>query len=357
MVRAAAGIPVRAAVIGTGRISEEHLRFLNDDRRVHLAAVCDVSPSLANYAASRFHAAAAYTDPERMLKEVHPDVVHVLTPPHTHVWLVDECVDAGAHVIVEKPVTPTHAEFCDLWCRAAARGRRIIEDHNYRFNKPVRQIEQLVRDGELGEIREVDVRLALNLRAAGGRYADANLPHPSHRLPGGIIHEFITHLSYLALRFLPSFERVTAAWSNHGDSGPFRYDDLDALVIGGSVHARLRFTCQTAPESFCLTVRGTRGWAETDLFHPYLRIVRSRPLLGPAGPLANRMENGIRLFGSGLRGFRDKLMRETPYEGLRTFLARTYDSFHAGTEPPVGYADMDGASRLVEALLCKENRR
>src|SRR3954470_8552720 len=248
---------LRAAVIGTGKISEEHLRYLGNDPGVILAGVCDLSPSLAKYAAARFKAGAAFSDTGSMLREAKPDVVHVLTPPHTHAALVTDALNAGAHVVVEKPVAPTNAQFRDLWKLSESRGRRSVEDHNYRFNEPVLAIEKMLRDGQLGDVREVDVRMALPIRKAGGRYADASLPHPSHKLPAGVIHEFITHLCYLTLRFLPSWDRVAAAWSQHGGEPLFKYDDLDALVIGGPAHARIRFTSHASPDCFMVTVRGT----------------------------------------------------------------------------------------------------
>jgi hypothetical protein len=55
-------------------------------------------------------------------------------------------------------------------------------------------------------------------------------------------------------------------------------------------------------------------------------------------------------------GFRNKVMQHTPYEGLGTFLGRTYDALRTGGEPPVTYADMDRASRLIDALLDENNR-
>jgi predicted dehydrogenase len=348
--------PLRAAVIGTGKISEEHLRFLGTDPRVVLAAVCDLSPSLAKYAVERFGARQAFTDSTKMLADARPDVVHVLTPPNTHAKLVSDALNAGAHVVVEKPVAPTHREFRELWSLAESRGRRIVEDHNYRFNEPVQAIERLVREGELGDVREVDVRMALAIRKPGGRYMDASLPHPSHRLPAGVIHEFITHLCYLALRFLPDFDRVAAAWSKHGDDAVFKYDDLDALVIGGPVHARLRFTSHAAPDCFTLTVRGTRGWAETDLFQPHLRVVVPRKGGQQLSPLVNQFANGAGLVASSFRGFRNKVLQKTPYEGLRTFLDKTYDALRGGGEPPVTFDDMDRAGRLIEAILDDANR-
>src|SRR5579864_52539 len=122
-VTSSTGPCLRAAVIGTGKISEEHLRFLTAAPGVEVAAVCDLSPSLANYAVARFGAGRAFTSSAQMLREARPDVVHVLTPPHTHVALVTDCIDAGAHVIVEKPVAPTNPEFHRLWTLARSRGR------------------------------------------------------------------------------------------------------------------------------------------------------------------------------------------------------------------------------------------
>ena len=347
---------LKAALIGTGKISEEHLRFLRGAEGVEVAGVCDLSPSLAKYAAARFAVGAPFTDAARMLRETAPDVVHVLTPPHTHERLVSDALNAGAHVIVEKPVAPTNAQFRRLWELAQSRDRRLVEDQNYRFNEPIRRIERMVGAGELGEVREVEVRMALAIRKKGSRYADQNLPHPSHSLPAGVLHEFVTHLCYLTLRFLPSWERVAAAWSNHGGDSLFKYDDLDALVIGGPVHARIRFSCHTAPDAFNLVVRGTRGWAESDLFQPHVRQVVPRAGGGQLSPLANQFVHGCGLVRASVRGLRNKVMQKTPYEGLRTFLDHTYAALRNGTEPPVTYDDMDKASRLVDALLNEENR-
>jgi predicted dehydrogenase len=352
--------PLRAVTIGTGKISEEHLKFLGTTgRRAGLsvvAGVCDLSPSLAHFAAGRFAAEAAYTDYKTMLAEARADVVHILTPPHTHARLVADCLTAGVHVLVEKPVAPTHAEFLTLAGRANSAGKRLVEDHNYRFNAPVLGIEKLVAAGAIGDVREVDVRMSLAVRTPGGRYMDASLPHPSHKMPCGVIHEFITHLGYLALRFLPSVDRIAAAWSKHGTDTLFKFDDLDALVIGGPVHGRLRFTSHAGPDAFMLTVRGTDGWVETDLFQPYLRVVKPRRGGKQLSPLVNQFVNGVELVRSSVRGFKNKIMQVTPYEGLQTFLHRTYTALQTGAEPPVTFDDMDRVSRLVDALLDPANQ-
>lgn len=346
---------MKSAVIGTGEISAEHLKFLAGCTSTRLVGVCDLSRAAASYAADTFGAEEAYTDHKQMLDVARPDVVHVLTPPQTHVVLSSDCFDAGAHVICEKPITLSHAQFTSLWNHATSKGRRLIEDHNYRFNRPVLQIEKLINDGVLGEVMEVDVRMALRIRD-GGRFADRNLPNPAHKLPAGVIHDFITHLSYLVLRFFPDPDKVSAAWTNHGNDDLFKYDDLDALLIAGEKHARIRFSCRTGPDCFALTVRGVKAEVQTDLFHPYMRLIKPRKGGEKLAPVANQFVNGLELAWSSWRTLRNKLMQRTPYEGLHTLLNRTYDALKHDAEPPVTFEDMDRASRLIDQMLLEGNR-
>jgi predicted dehydrogenase len=341
---------LKAAVIGTGLISKEHLKFLQASDRAHLVAVCDLSLAAANYAAQQFQADAAYTDYRQMLTETRPDVVHILTPPQSHKFIAKDCLEAGSHVICEKPITPTHAEFQDLWNIAQACNRCLIENQNYRFNQPILQIQNWVQEGRLGKIQEVEVRMVLDIRS-GGRFADENLPSPIHQLPAGVIHDFLTHLCYLVVDYLPSFDRVHALWSNHGGGSLFKYDDLDAIVIGGTVHAHLRFSCHTQPDCFTLTVRGSKGYAETDLFQPYVRCVVPRAVGKQLTPLVNQFISGWELVGSSVRNFKRKILQQTPYEGLYQLLAKTYEALTEETELPISFEDMDRTSRLIDALV------
>jgi len=351
---------MKVAVIGAGRIAAEHLSALAGRRDVRVAAVCDLSPALARWTAERFGVEAAHTDHRRMLDEVRPDAAHVLTPPHTHAAIVSDCLEAGAHVIVEKPAAPTLAELERLRSLAEARDRWLIEDQNYRFNEPVRRLRGFVESGRLGAVRDVEVWLSLDIRSASSRYADANLPHPSHHLPAGVVHEFLPHLCYLSAMFLPSVDRVSATWSNHGEDsggdGLFKYDDLDAVVIGGDAHARLRFSCGTRPEKMTLTVRGERAWAEADLFNPCVRVVGPRP--GPAAleGVLNQAAGGARLTLASAGNFWAKLMGASAYEGLGEFLRLTYDALRDGGEPPVTAEQSELSARMIEALLAERNR-
>ncbi|HZG40781.1 MAG TPA: Gfo/Idh/MocA family oxidoreductase [Nodosilinea sp.] len=350
------GKSLKAAVIGTGVISKQHLSFLDSSDSSELVGVCDLSTAAAQYAAEKFHAHHAFTNYQTMLAETKPDVVHILTPPNTHQKLVTDCLNANAHVICEKPITPAYQDFKALWELAQEKRLHLVENHNYRFNEGILKIEEMVQNGTLGDVQEVEVRVALGYREEGGRFADRNLPNPVHNLPAGVVHDVITHMCYLLLRFMPEVERVAAAWSNHGGGDLFKYDDLDALLLNGQQHARLRFSCYTKPECFTLFVRGSRGYAETDLFQPYLRTVIPRAGGEQLSPLVNHFVNGWDLMGSSFKNFRNKVMQRTAYEGLHRLLDQTYTAILNHQPMPVSFDDMDKTNRLIETLLAEENR-
>jgi predicted dehydrogenase len=150
---------LKSAVIGCGAISKEHLSFLSKSERAHLSGVCDLSKASARYAARRFGADQSYTDYRQMLAEAKPDIVHILTPPHTHKQIASHCLEAGIHVFCEKPITPTYDEFEELSAFAQSQNRWLIENQNYCFNEPMLAIQKLVADASLGEVQEVDVRI------------------------------------------------------------------------------------------------------------------------------------------------------------------------------------------------------
>jgi hypothetical protein len=127
-------------------------------------------------------------------------------------------------------------------------------------------------------------------------------------------------------------------------------------VIAGESHARIRFSCRTGPDTFAITVRGSEGWASTDLFQPHLTQVRPRLGGDQLSPIVNHVVNGVQLARSGAANLRDKLLQRTAYEGLHALLEQTYDALRDGHTPPVSPADVDAASRLVDALLAEENR-
>src|SRR4029077_8783164 len=107
-------------------------------------AICAPSPAGGEAAAERYGIRAWFTDHRAMLEKARPDVVHVTTPPTAHFGPAMDSLNAGAHVIVEKPATPTFEELETLVQRAQETGRHFVEDYNYVFNCAPQEILQRI---------------------------------------------------------------------------------------------------------------------------------------------------------------------------------------------------------------------
>jgi len=349
-------IGVATAIIGCGKVSEQHLIALKSIPKVEVVSVCDRSPALARFAAERFQVRQWYCRLEEMLDAHRPRVVHILTPPSTHQAIAGACMVSGSHVIVEKPVALCREGFRTMWHCAQEHRVQLVENHNYRFNEPMQWLDEQVSRGAIGSVEEVEVRMALRVRDAG-RYADASAPHPSHRLPAGVIHEFISHLCYLALRFVDGRpDSVRAEWRNLGGGSLFKYDDLDARIEFGAARVRLRFTSRQWPDEFSVTVRGSDGQAAIEMFNPTRGIVRKRGGSPHLVPFLNSLSAAKSALSSGVGGLWGKIAGHTVYEGLERFMHLTYAAIERGHGPPVTFVDMDRTSQLIDALLAPENQ-
>lgn len=311
--------------------------------------MCDTSAATATFAADRFGADAAFTDVAVMLDAAELDVVHVLTPPHTHTALVEQSLSHGCHVVCEKPLAPTAAQAAHLLDVAARVHREVAESRNLLWNDNVIAIDQLVAAGRLGEVREVEILLSLDM--AAGPFGDLNLSGPGVRLAGGAVHDFLPHLTYLTLHFLgdpPDVDSVCGRLENLGGNVRVGYDSLDALISSGHRRARIRVASDLHPDCFRLAVRGTRGAVESDFYNPYLRL-EGGTNVGKRAPF-EQMVSGVRLARSGVRNLRDKVMQHGTYHGLPRMLDAWYDGLGSGRSP-ISAEQMLANSRLIDRLV------
>jgi predicted dehydrogenase len=141
-----------AAVIGCGDVSIVHLEAIEKLAGSDLVAVCDNDPDTAT-AVGRRRQVPAFTDHREMLATVRPEVVHISTPHHQHAQLAADCLAAGVHVILEKPVAHTMAE-AQRVVDAAARHPdvKIGVCFQNRYNATIRAARALIESGDLGVV-------------------------------------------------------------------------------------------------------------------------------------------------------------------------------------------------------------
>jgi len=345
---------VRAALIGAGQIARQHLSCLQQLPGVEISAVCDLSPSVAECAAERHGVRSWYTDYRLMLSEVRPEVVHVTTPPTSHFRLTMDAMEAGAHVIVEKPASSTFDELDAMVRRANELNRSLIEDYNYLFNRAPLEILKRIESGEFGAVTHVEVLICLNILGPTG-FADPNVSHPCLNLAGGAIADFLPHLASLAHRFVGPHRKAHTVWTKRSPS-KLPYDEFRALVEGETATAALSFSSNSQPDAFWLRVYGERMLATANLFEKRLTFDRLRPGPKPLRPLMNGIEEGSSI----RRAAVGTLMRKFTggpgaYEGLFELLTRAYRSLDAGGVPPITKQQVLEVNRLVEALKPERN--
>ena len=341
---------LKAALVGAGHIARQHLACLRELPGVEVVGVCDLSRAMAESAAERFGVAHWYTDSQVMFETARPDVVHVTTPPTSHYPLARAALEAGAHVILEKPATVTFDQLDGLVGLARDKGRSLVEDYNYLYNKATRKILDLVKSGEFGEVTHVEVLICLDIVGEGSVFADPNAPHPCLSMAGGAIADFLTHLACLAHAFVGPHSKVSTSWSKRS-TGPLPSDEMRALVVAERGTALLGFSAHTQPDSFWLRVYGTKMQASADLFETRLTLNRVRGGPKPLRPLFNGLDEAKSIRRSAFGTLTRKLDGGPgAYEGLWALLAGTYQALGSGQAPAITPQQVVEVNRLVADL-------
>ncbi len=141
--------PLRTALVGCGKVGSIHAAALATLPESEFVAACDPTPGRAEAFAARF-GPRPFADLGAMLREARPQVVVLATPHPLHAGAAIASIEAGAHVLVEKPLASTLAD-CDAMLGAADRaGVTLGVVSQRRFYEPVRRIKDAIDAGKLG---------------------------------------------------------------------------------------------------------------------------------------------------------------------------------------------------------------
>ncbi|HTZ45178.1 MAG TPA: Gfo/Idh/MocA family oxidoreductase [Jatrophihabitans sp.] len=151
-------------VVGAGYWGPNLIRNFMKSDDWHLRAVCDANVARAEAVVGRYSTVRAIASFDEVLADGAVDAVAIATPASTHFDLATAALEAGKHVLIEKPIAASVGEAEKLVELAAARGLTLMCDHTFVYTPAVQKIRELVTGGELGEISYVDsVRINLGL--------------------------------------------------------------------------------------------------------------------------------------------------------------------------------------------------
>lgn len=146
--------PLGIALIGGGFMADVHSRAARA-AGARIVGVTSSTPARSRMAADRIGAETAYDDVDALLSDDRVDVVHVVTPNATHHSLTARVLEAGKHVVTEKPLATTVGEALDLQARAVAASVVATVPFVYRFHPMVREARARVASGQLGRLFSV----------------------------------------------------------------------------------------------------------------------------------------------------------------------------------------------------------
>ncbi len=169
---------LRAAVIGLGSMGANHARVLGDIAGVVLAGVSDTDPARIERATSG-RTLKGYETLAAMLAEATPDFISVVVPTGLHEEVALAALDAGVHVLVEKPIAATLEAGRRIAEAAAKRGLLVTVGHIERFNPAIDELKRRLDSGQGGRV------LQLRARRVG--------PFPHRIRDVGVIHDLAPH--------------------------------------------------------------------------------------------------------------------------------------------------------------------
>jgi len=147
---------VKVGIIGCGGISKlKHFPALKKaSDRVELVACCDIIEDRATQAAAQYgsNATKTYVDYRKMLEDKSIEVVYVLTPNNSHCALTVDSLDAGKHVLCEKPMAATTVDASKMMDAVKRSGKKLTIGYQNRFRRDVQIMYKAAQAGELGDI-------------------------------------------------------------------------------------------------------------------------------------------------------------------------------------------------------------
>jgi predicted dehydrogenase len=180
---------VKFAVVGCGHIGKRHAQMVVNNPEAELVAICDTRPESELQMES--FGARYYSDLDELLsREKELDVVNIATPNGLHSVQAVKALNAGFHVVVEKPLALTKSDAERIIFTALHKNRHVFAVMQNRYSPPSRWIKDLVESGNLGNINMVQINCYWN---RDERYYKNGSWHGDAALDGGTLFTQFSH--------------------------------------------------------------------------------------------------------------------------------------------------------------------
>jgi len=242
---------IRTVVVGAGNIGRTHARVYKANPLAELVAICDMDRARADAAAQEL-GIKAYYDVEELLRTEQPQMVSVATAGiengSHHYQPAMQCLTAGKHVLVEKPISNNLAQAKEMVAEAKKRGVCMAVDLNHRFTPATRLAKEKITSGELGEVLFVNMNLWIANRRDDPPYFHLRALH-SHSV------DVMRHMAGDVAKVQAFFSKGPGrtSWSNASINMQFTSGALGHLTGSYDMHGPDRHSIERTE------VGGTKG--------------------------------------------------------------------------------------------------
>ena len=322
--------PLRAAIVGAGLMGRWHADAVRRAGGV-VTIVADADSSRASSLARKVGAQST-TRIGGMLSRDAVDVVHVCTPPGDHDSVVRAAIEAGRHVLVEKPLAPTAAATAELYAAATEARVLLCPVHQFLFQDGVMRI---VRDvASLGPLTGIVADICT--AGAEGRDDIAR---------DRLVFDILPHPLSLVARFVGS-GLSGAEWRVARASA----GEIQAIGSRDGISISIRVSASGRPTRNTIRVTGALATAHADLYHGFAFFERGK--VSRFGKLARPFVLSARtLAAAGGNVARRALRAEQAFPGLRELVRQFYVSVRTGAGAPIGIAESLDVAAARDAII------
>lgn len=276
------------ALIGCGHIGQRHAAQIA--RFGVLDAVCDLDSSRAQFLAGQYQS-RPYPSITAMLAAEKPDVVSVCTPNGLHAEHTILALQAGCHVLCEKPMSISRESGLRMIAAAEKAGKRLFVVKQNRYNPPVEAVKALIDAGKLGRIESFQVNCFWNRPIA----YYANSWHGTRHLDGGILYTQFSHFIDLLYWLLGDVRTVQGmrANFNHGDHIEFEDTGTALLQLESGAFGTVQYTVNSHQQNMegSISIFGSTGTVKIGGQYlnqiDYFSVAGEEPPVLSAGQSAN----------------------------------------------------------------------
>ncbi|MGH9431791.1 MAG: Gfo/Idh/MocA family protein [Terriglobia bacterium] len=354
----------RVAIVGCGKIADDHASQIQRIKGCEMVGVCDREPLMARQLYERFPVGRYFSDLRELLSETRPDVVHVTTPPQSHFDIAKLCLEWGSHAYIEKPFTLYESEARELIALANRKRLKITVGHDDQFRHAARRMRALVQEGYLGG-RPVHMESYYCYELGGTGYAGALLGDKQHwvrRLPGKLLQNVISHGIARIAEFLTSespkviaYGFVSPALKSMGESEII--DELRVIISEEErTTAYFTFSSQMRPPLHQFRIFGPKNGLLLDQDEETLIELRGsryksylEKFLPPCVYGKQYLGNLRRNLGAFLRN--DFHMKS----GMKYLIESFYQCIVEGSEVPIPYREILLTARIMDSIFYQLN--